>query len=257
MSHIKIKLNDEQVAQLKDVCKQFNNDEGELINVLHKAQSIFGYLPAEVQEVIAHELNISLAKVYGVVSFYSFFTMKPKGQHPISICLGTACYVRGATVLKWKKLAKNWGGSCFGFVQTSYMVWDSIQLFKEFFPKTGPWISDKLYDLPLNEHNRKSINYMMVSQMRKQLLTYYTALWGKGPVYTLQQTKKMMSDTTSNDYRGIAMWNTNGPGGHIVNPYKILIDSIDQNIEYIYVYDNNMPNDTTRKITIKKNEYQH
>ncbi len=96
MSHIKIKLNDEQVAQLKDVCKQFNNDEGELINVLHKAQSIFGYLPAEVQEVIAHELNISLAKVYGVVSFYSFFTMKPKGQHPISICLGTACYVRGA-----------------------------------------------------------------------------------------------------------------------------------------------------------------
>ncbi len=174
----------------------------------------------------------------------------------------SSCYIgsgpykvfRGATVLKWKKLAKNWGGSCFGFVQTSYMVWDSIQLFKEFFPKTGPWISDKLYDLPLNEHNRKSINYMMVSQMRKQLLTYYTALWGKGPVYTLQQTKKMMSDTTSNDYRGIAMWNTNGPGGHIVNPYKILIDSIDQNIEYIYVYDNNMPNDTTRKITIKKNE---
>ena len=64
--------------------------------MLHKAQGIFGYLPAEVQEIIAKELRISVAHVYGVVSFYSFFTMTPKGEHPISICLGTACYVRGA-----------------------------------------------------------------------------------------------------------------------------------------------------------------
>ena len=56
----------------------------------------YGYLPAEVQEVIAHKLNISVAQVYGVVTFYSFFTMVPKGEHPISICMGTACYVRGA-----------------------------------------------------------------------------------------------------------------------------------------------------------------
>jgi NADP-reducing hydrogenase subunit HndA len=96
MSHIKIKLKEEQVQELKDVCKAFNNEASELINVLHKAQGIFGYLPAEVQEIIAHELKISVAKVYGVVSFYSFFTMTPKGKHPISICLGTACYVRGA-----------------------------------------------------------------------------------------------------------------------------------------------------------------
>ena len=96
MSHIKIKLKDQQVQELKDVCKSFNNEASELINVLHKAQGIFGYLPAEVQEIIAHELKISVAKVYGVVSFYSFFSMTPKGKHPISICLGTACYVRGA-----------------------------------------------------------------------------------------------------------------------------------------------------------------
>ncbi len=96
MSHIKIKLKEEQVQELKDVCKTFNNEASELINVLHKAQGIFGYLPAEVQEIIAHELKISVAKVFGVVSFYSFFTMTPKGKHPISICLGTACYVRGA-----------------------------------------------------------------------------------------------------------------------------------------------------------------
>lgn len=96
MSHIKVELKKEQVAKIKDICKSFNNEAGELINVLHKTQESFGYLPAEVQEVIARELNVSVAKVYGVVTFYSFFTMIPKGKYPISICTGTACYVRGA-----------------------------------------------------------------------------------------------------------------------------------------------------------------
>jgi len=84
------------LLELKEVCKSFNNEKSELINVLHKAQSLFGYLPPELQEVIAKELHVSVAHVYGVVTFYSFFTMTPKGIHPISICLGTACYVRGA-----------------------------------------------------------------------------------------------------------------------------------------------------------------
>ncbi len=96
MSSVKIKLNPSEVEKLKEACASFNNEGGELINVLHKAQSIFGYLPAEVQEVVAAELNVPVAKVYGVVTFYSFFTMIPKGKHPISICTGTACYVRGA-----------------------------------------------------------------------------------------------------------------------------------------------------------------
>ena len=91
-----IKLNEQKLTELKDICKSFNNEKGELINVLHKVQSVFGYLPAEVQEVVAKELNTSVAQVYGVVTFYSFFTMLPRGEHPISICLGTACYVRGA-----------------------------------------------------------------------------------------------------------------------------------------------------------------
>lgn len=96
MASVNIKLNLEKLGQLQAICKEFNNDKGELINVLHKAQHLFGYLPAEVQEVIATELNTSVAHVYGVVTFYSFFTMIPKGEHPISICMGTACYVRGA-----------------------------------------------------------------------------------------------------------------------------------------------------------------
>jgi len=96
MSSVKVKLNQAEVAKLKEACASFNNDGGELINVLHKAQEIFGYLPAEVQEVVAQELNVPLAKVFGVVTFYSFFTMTPKGKFPISVCTGTACYVRGA-----------------------------------------------------------------------------------------------------------------------------------------------------------------
>lgn len=103
-----IKLEDNKLEELKDVCKSFNNEKGELINVLHKAQHIFGYLPAEVQEIVAKELNVSAAHVYGVVSFYSFFSMLPKGEHPISICLGTACYVRGAekVIDEFKQLLK-------------------------------------------------------------------------------------------------------------------------------------------------------
>jgi len=92
----KIVLKEKDIKKIVEICKSFDNKAGELINVLHKTQEVFGYLPAEVQEVIAEELKISLAKVYGVITFYSFFTMTPKGRFPISICTGTACYVRGA-----------------------------------------------------------------------------------------------------------------------------------------------------------------
>ncbi len=96
MSSIKIELRQEDVNKIKEICASFNNDPQELINVLHKCQEHFGYLPAEVQEVVSNELVVPVAKVYGVVTFYSFFTMTPKGKHPVSICMGTACYVRGA-----------------------------------------------------------------------------------------------------------------------------------------------------------------
>lgn len=96
MSNIKVKIKEKDLNTIKEICKSFDNKPGELINVLHKTQESFGYLPAEVQEVVAQELNVPVAKVYGVVTFYSFFTMLPKGKHPISICTGTACYVRGA-----------------------------------------------------------------------------------------------------------------------------------------------------------------
>src|SRR5574344_231558 len=96
MSEIKIKLKEQDVTAIKNICTSFNNAPENLINCLQKVQEHFGYLPAEVQELVASCMNVSVAKVYGVVTFYSFFTMKPKGQYPISICTGTACFVRGA-----------------------------------------------------------------------------------------------------------------------------------------------------------------
>jgi NADH-quinone oxidoreductase subunit E/NADP-reducing hydrogenase subunit HndA len=96
MSSIKIELRKEDVDKINEICDSFGNEPSELINVLHKTQKHFGYLPAEIQEAVASKLNITVAQVYGVVTFYSFFTMTPKGRHPISICMGTACYVRGA-----------------------------------------------------------------------------------------------------------------------------------------------------------------
>ena len=89
-------LKEQGFRELEEFIDKLETKEGSLIAVLHKAQNIFGYLPKEVQEFIAEHLDESLAHVYGAVSFYSYFTMVPKGEHPISVCMGTACYVRGA-----------------------------------------------------------------------------------------------------------------------------------------------------------------
>ncbi|MDE6356262.1 MAG: NADH-quinone oxidoreductase subunit NuoE [Clostridia bacterium] len=86
----------EQMNELKACINANRGDKGALMPVLHEAQNIYGYLPAEVQTVIAEELNIPLAEVYGVATFYSQFSLQPKGKHKISICLGTACYVKGS-----------------------------------------------------------------------------------------------------------------------------------------------------------------
>ena len=89
-------LNEEQkYSLLREVICEFESDENNLIQILHMAQAIFGCLPLEVQRFIAQEMDISLSKMSGVISFYSFFTTQPKGKYTIQICLGTACYVRG------------------------------------------------------------------------------------------------------------------------------------------------------------------
>lgn len=82
--------------ELEAFITNLETTKGALIEILHKAQDIFGYLPRDVQLFVARKLGIPGAEVYGVVSFYSYFTTKPSGVHTISVCMGTACFVRGA-----------------------------------------------------------------------------------------------------------------------------------------------------------------
>lgn len=86
----------EKFDELGTFIDNMGTTEGALIEILHKAQNIFGYLPRDVQLFVARKLGIPGAEVFGVVSFYSYFTTKPRGKHTISVCLGTACFVRGS-----------------------------------------------------------------------------------------------------------------------------------------------------------------
>ena len=87
---------DNMEKNLQEIIERYKDTEGALIPVLHEAQELYGYLPMEVQLAISKGLQIPLAEIYGVVSFYSQFSTEPKGKYRISVCLGTACYVKGA-----------------------------------------------------------------------------------------------------------------------------------------------------------------
>jgi len=89
----------EQVAKLDSIINKHKGKAGGLIPVLEEAQVCLEYLPLPVQKRIAAGLNLPLSRVYGVVTFYSFFTMTPRGKHTVRVCLGTACYVRGGKAL--------------------------------------------------------------------------------------------------------------------------------------------------------------
>ncbi len=86
----------EQEAKLHAVIAELKGERGCLMPIMQKAQDIYGYLPIEVQTIIADELGIPLEKVYGVATFYAQFSLYPKGKYKISVCLGTACYVKGS-----------------------------------------------------------------------------------------------------------------------------------------------------------------
>ena len=86
----------EQEAQLKEVIAKYAGDKSNLMAVMQEAQGIYGYLPREVQVMIAEGMDVSLEKVYGVATFYAQFSLSPKGEYDISVCLGTACYVKGS-----------------------------------------------------------------------------------------------------------------------------------------------------------------
>lgn len=113
-STIPFKGTKEQEEKLLKVIEEHKGVEGALIPVMHEAQDIYGYLPIEVQKMISEGLNVPLAEVYGVATFYARFTLEPKGEHHIGVCLGTACYVKGSGKIL-EKIEKNLGikvGGC-------------------------------------------------------------------------------------------------------------------------------------------------
>ncbi len=89
------KFTEKQFKELDKIIDKYKDKPGALISVLHQAQEVFGYLPLEIQEKIAKGLNTTITEVYGIVTFYTFFTMVPRGKHTIRVCMGTSCYVRG------------------------------------------------------------------------------------------------------------------------------------------------------------------
>lgn len=89
----------EQEKELLAVIAERKDEKGALMPILQKAQEIYGYLPIEVQTIVANEMNVPLEKVYGIVTFYAQFSLYPKGKYKVSVCLGTACYVKGSGVI--------------------------------------------------------------------------------------------------------------------------------------------------------------
>jgi len=87
---------DIRLEKVKDITKKFKDMKGALIPALHEVQKLFGYLPEGALQIVSEELNIPMSEIYGVSTFYSQFTLEPKGEHIIKVCLGTACYVKGA-----------------------------------------------------------------------------------------------------------------------------------------------------------------
>lgn len=90
---------DERLDKIKHTIETFKEIKGALIPVLHEVQDTYGYLPEEVLEVVSEGLNVPLSEIYGVASFYHFFSLEPKGEHIIRVCLGTACYIKGAQAI--------------------------------------------------------------------------------------------------------------------------------------------------------------
>lgn len=84
------------LQKAKEELQGIKGEEGGLIPALHKIQNVYGYLPEEALMLVSEELDVPITQIYGVASFYSFFSLEPKGQHIISVCLGTACYVKGS-----------------------------------------------------------------------------------------------------------------------------------------------------------------
>ena len=90
------KIQEKAYKKIVEICNNYKNEPTPLMPILSAIQNEFGYIPLDVQEIVSREIGIPVAEIYGVVTFYSFFSLKPKGKYVIGVCLGTACYVKGS-----------------------------------------------------------------------------------------------------------------------------------------------------------------
>lgn len=114
LSTIPFRGTEEQEQQLNAVIEKYKGDKSRIMAVMQEAQGIYGYLPIEVQSKIAEGMDVPLEKVYGVATFYAQFSLSPKGENHIAVCLGTACYVKGSGVIydKFQELLGIGGDEC-------------------------------------------------------------------------------------------------------------------------------------------------
>ena len=114
ISTLPFKGTPEQEAQLREIIAAHKHDKSLVMAVMQKAQDIYGYLPLEVQNMIAEGMDVPLEKIYGVATFYAQFSLSPKGENHVAVCLGTACYVKGSGVIyeKFQELLGIGGDEC-------------------------------------------------------------------------------------------------------------------------------------------------
>jgi len=114
ITSVPFKGTEEQKQQLLTVIDEWKDKPGALMPIMQKAQDIYGYLPIEVQSIISDATGVPVEKIYGVATFYAMFTLSPKGEYRVSVCLGTACYVKGSQAI-YDKISETLGisaGEC-------------------------------------------------------------------------------------------------------------------------------------------------
>lgn len=119
-------LTPEVLKQVDQIIDQYKNKRGALIPVLEECQRVTGYLPVELQDYIAYGLNVPGSTVYGVVTFYSFFSMVPRGRHLIKVCIGTACYVRGGKNIL-ERISEHYGLDVGGITKDRRFSLDAVR----------------------------------------------------------------------------------------------------------------------------------
>jgi hypothetical protein len=154
-----------------------------------------------------------------------------------------------AALWNWSQIKGRWGGSCFGFAQSSYQAFDDKMSFLASFPDVDNF--DSLYALEMmqDHRHRKAVNLLMTRQYSREFLDHVIVNRTKSPTETLGEIEEMLLDDYRDD-RVLLLFNNNGVGGHAVNPYRVKRDDFNPNYKWIYVYDSNVPGDRTARIGV-------